>query len=339
MNIAVPSLTVGIFTAWIMTGVLIARKALRVASLSSVCHELEAQGLGKPEWKPFFRFENKHAVIQGKFLIFIRALVFGPFKFGMTLTYVFISFIATILLPPRGVAAVARWVARSILSTLGLDMIQHGTRAKSSVAPLLVANHISAMDILAVLSVGGCFVANDSVCRLPCVGAVSAAIGCIFVGRDSSSSRSTAREAVAHRLKGMMDGSSKVESQLVVFPEGTTTNGLGILEFRRGSFESAVPIQPVRIEYSNLQCSMAMVNIFELLSFLSVMPNSTISVTYLPIVTPTAGEPAEAVAARCRAVIKADNMESYGLQTHRDEIELLAFLRSDQFGRSHKKSN
>merc|ERR1712110_1089287 len=37
---------------------------------------------------------------------------------------------------------------------------------------------------------------------------------------------------------------------LLVFPEGTTSNGKGLLEFRKGAFVAGKPIRPVLIKYT-----------------------------------------------------------------------------------------
>ena len=45
---------------------------------------------------------------------------------------------------------------------------------------------------------------------------------------------------------------SRAWSQLVIFPEGATTNGKAILTFKAGGFIPGVAVQPVMIRYPNL---------------------------------------------------------------------------------------
>ena len=71
--------------------------------------------------------------------------------------------------------------------------------------------------------------------------------GTIFVNRNNKSSRSATAEAIRTALD---DGTS-----VLVFPEGTTTDGTIILPFRPRSFEAAnlagVPVQPILISYEH----------------------------------------------------------------------------------------
>lgn len=41
------------------------------------------------------------------------------------------------------------------------------------------------------------------------------------------------------------------KSPLMIFPEGTTSNGTSILPFRRGAFQSLLPVRPVSLKYPN----------------------------------------------------------------------------------------
>ena len=40
--------------------------------------------------------------------------------------------------------------------------------------------------------------------------------------------------------------------QLLVFPEGTTTNGRALVHFKSGSFQSGVPVQPVLARFPGM---------------------------------------------------------------------------------------
>ena len=217
----------------------------------------------------------------------------------------------------------SRFLSRIALLILGIRVTLHGNRASRSDAPCMASNHISFLDVIGFLSTGCSFVAKESVRELRLVGRVASAIGCIFVARDSSESRASARLEIKHKLE-----SGQQKDQLVIFPEGTITNGDGLLEFRRGGFEACLPVQPVRLEYSNLQVSLALLSPFELLCFLCCLQSSEMHMHYLPVIQ---SDSAEALAAKCRySIANAEGLRTlklFGLESHRDEQECSRFVK------------
>jgi 1-acyl-sn-glycerol-3-phosphate acyltransferase len=291
----------------------------------------------KPEWIPFLRkHDNRYTTISNSKML-LMSLTTAPIRILLCTILVFISGVAAVTLPTRGVAAVARWVSRSILKSLGISVVRAGKKVSPSEAACVVANHLSFLDILALLSLGCCFVANHGVLNLPGIGKVARAIGCIFVARDSPESRLAAKKAIAERLTGR-DPASESYAQLVIFPEGTTTNGRGLLHFRRGAFETeGVTIQPARIDYSNLQFAMALLSIIDLLCILSVMGSGNeITVNFLSPEYPPVWDDsaADEFANRCRTrIAEAPNpydpnskMELFKHGSHRDEAELMKLV-------------
>jgi len=77
--------------------------------------------------------------------------------------------------------------------------------------------------------------------------------------------------------------------QIIMFPEGTTTNGTAIIKFKPGAFIPGVPLQAVVISYPNIYSDLTWApnvplisTIFQLLcQFTNYM-----DITYLPIYTP-----------------------------------------------------
>jgi 1-acyl-sn-glycerol-3-phosphate acyltransferase len=227
---------------------------------------------------------------------------------------------------------------------MGIRVTRTGTRASVRDAPCIVANHISATDILALLSLGCCFVANNKVLDLPGIGRVAKAIGCIFVARDSQESRTSAKEAITQRLLEPSLISDSPDSQLVIFPEGTTTNGRGLIQFRRGAFESGVTIQPVRIDYSDLQCSMALLSIWELVCLLAVLGcDKEISVHFLEPVSHT-GTPDDMASlvrskiANTKTMFNAEPLQLFASGSHRDEAEMTKIISRMQPTRQVRES-
>ncbi|GMJ15389.1 LYSOPHOSPHATIDYLETHANOLAMINE ACYLTRANSFERASE1 [Hibiscus trionum] len=113
----------------------------------------------------------------------------------------------------------------------------------------IVSNHVSYLDILYHMSSSfPSFVAKRSVARIPLVGLVSKCLGCVYVQRESKSSDFkgvagvvTDRVHEAHQ--------NKCAPMMMLFPEGTTTNGDYLLPFKTGAFLAGAPVVPVILRY------------------------------------------------------------------------------------------
>jgi 1-acyl-sn-glycerol-3-phosphate acyltransferase len=81
---------------------------------------------------------------------------------------------------------------------------------------LVVANHVSYLDILIINALFPCvFLAKSEVAGWPVFGWVARALGCVFVKRDSLMGRANALRSCLRTLK---------TNNLALFPEGTTTS-------------------------------------------------------------------------------------------------------------------
>lgn len=80
---------------------------------------------------------------------------------------------------------------------------------------LVVANHVSYLDILIINALFPCvFLAKSEVAMWPVFGWVARALGCVFVKRDSLMGRANALRTCLRALH---------KNNLAIFPEGTTT--------------------------------------------------------------------------------------------------------------------
>lgn len=133
------------------------------------------------------------------------------------------------------------------LRLLGFRLHVHSSHSESyhtahARAPVLVASHVSWIDVLALNAANGAgFIAKASISRIPIVGSIARAMGCAFVDRQCSGASDAVRHEVASR---------DPDHPLVIFPEGTTTNGKYLLPFHRGAFLAGKPVQPVSVRYS-----------------------------------------------------------------------------------------
>ncbi|KAI7729726.1 hypothetical protein M8C21_020931 [Ambrosia artemisiifolia] len=113
----------------------------------------------------------------------------------------------------------------------------------------IISNHVSHLDILYHMSSSfPSFVAKRSVGKLPLVGLISKCLGCIYVQRESKSADFKGVSGVVNdRINEAHH--EKSAPMVMLFPEGTTTNGDYILPFKTGAFLSKAPVLPVILRY------------------------------------------------------------------------------------------
>lgn len=99
-----------------------------------------------------------------------------------------------------------------------------------------VANHSAWIDIgIMVRHFKVSFAAKEELSRVPMLGIMARAIGCIFVAREGAAE---VREGIVKQIAARQ---AEVEEKgeyfpLCIFPEGGTSNGSFILQFKRGAF-------------------------------------------------------------------------------------------------------
>ena len=150
---------------------------------------------------------------------------------------------------------VIRWMPllyhRTVCFILGIRVRVHGKR--SDVTPTLyVCNHISYLDIEVLGSrVPGSFVAKAEVATWPFFNVLARAQRTIFIERRTGKT-SASRDQMMKRLD--------TGDNLMLFPEGTSSDGTRVLPFRTALFGVAqlrrdgrpISVQPVAIAYTKL---------------------------------------------------------------------------------------
>ncbi|MDG2285100.1 MAG: lysophospholipid acyltransferase family protein, partial [Alphaproteobacteria bacterium] len=130
---------------------------------------------------------------------------------------------------------------------IGLSVRLEG-RIESGSTILFVSNHVSYFDIIALGSVlPASFVAKSDVAGWPVFGGLARLCQTVFVERRSVGARGQVAR-VSSRLE--KDGS------LIVFPEGTSSDGSRVLPFKSTLFASVeggnITVQPISINYTRL---------------------------------------------------------------------------------------
>lgn len=182
----------------------------------------------------------------------------------ITIMAIIIAVVTVLLLPFQIFASRAKrfWHKSLPMFWQGLMCKMMGLRVHSSgtIASdrplLLVANHISWADILVLGSLGQLsFVAKSEVKSWPLFGTFAVLQNTVFIERDQKKKSGAQADAIASRLKQ--------GDVLVLFAEGTSTDGNHILPFKSSLFGAAkvalqdapdghVLVQPVSIAYTKL---------------------------------------------------------------------------------------
>jgi 1-acyl-sn-glycerol-3-phosphate acyltransferase len=115
---------------------------------------------------------------------------------------------------------------------------------------LIVANHISWLDIFVINSLHPCrFVAKAEIRAWPVLGWLAARAGTVFIARGK-------RRELRHIFQGLVDVLKQGE-RVAFFPEGTTARQGTLLPFHANLFEAAidarVAVQPYALEYVDVQ--------------------------------------------------------------------------------------
>ncbi|WP_005035238.1 lysophospholipid acyltransferase family protein [Holophaga foetida] len=132
--------------------------------------------------------------------------------------------------------------SRDVLKALGVQVQVKG--AITDEAPIWVANHMSWLDPLVLLSLRPAQVlAKAEVADYPLIGNLARRHGLRFVQRESLASRTSA-------LQGLM-GAMDAGEPLLLFPEGTTTRGPRLAPLFRGgicaAFRKGVSLLPIHL--------------------------------------------------------------------------------------------
>lgn len=127
----------------------------------------------------------------------------------------------------------ATWLQGLATRALRILNIRVFVRGHVPRAGLLVMNHLSYLDILVLAAATpAVFIAKQEVASWPVFGWFAQAAGSVFVRRDRKTSVRAANRRVAELLKeGML---------VVLFPEGTSTDGRTVLPFRSSLLEPVV---------------------------------------------------------------------------------------------------
>ncbi|MDD4309119.1 MAG: lysophospholipid acyltransferase family protein [Candidatus Cloacimonetes bacterium] len=143
-------------------------------------------------------------------------------------------------------------ISKKFLKAFGITLkINHPERLKqlSGQSYLAVANHVSYTDIILLSSIENyAFITSVEMGNNPFLGNITREGGCLFTDRKKFVSLPKEIEKFADTIKQGF--------KVMLFPEGTSTNGETVKEFRKSLFQVAIladcPVLPFCVKYLSL---------------------------------------------------------------------------------------
>jgi len=211
----------------------------------------------------FSRLDENPGLVE-KVKFFVGLVTIAPVRLILLLivvvTYFLLAKIMLAFAPLQSNPPVRLWTrvaSRSALFLLGFLWIsvndEHKAKGRKSPA-IIVSNHISFIEILFFLSQEEipAFVMKKTCNSVPLIGSIATQFhGGVQVDNKSVGQRGTEiiRDKVRRMEKERRRNPGAYHQPLVIFPEGTTSNGSCFLRFRSGAFVSGTPVQPVYFNF------------------------------------------------------------------------------------------
>jgi len=137
------------------------------------------------------------------------------------------------------------WVLGITVKLVNKDLIQKGQNY------FIIGNHLSYLDVILIgCKKPGLFVGKKEVQSWPLLGQLAWLAGTIFV--DRSQKGPTANKPYIGQIANYL----KKGLTILVFPEGTSSNGEGVFPFKKAIFSSPIlaetPILPITLRYKSV---------------------------------------------------------------------------------------
>lgn len=165
-------------------------------------------------------------------------------------------------------------------------------QAESDSAPILVCGpHTTWWDAKAIVLAAHCpgGVSRTESAQVPILGRLIDFLQPVYVTREDPNSRQNTIREIKRRAQ-----SGGLWPQIVIFPEGTTTNGKALITFKPGAFIPAVPVQPVLLRYPNKLDTVTWTwegpGALKLLWLTLCQLHTRVEVEFLPVYTPNEDE-------------------------------------------------
>jgi len=181
-------------------------------------------------------------------------------------------------------------IFRCLIFCMGIIVNKKGKQVTVEEAPILVvAPHSTILDWVSIAVTRACPLAKYEISKLPIIGKMGRLLSTVWVKRDDQDEKNKTMETIKERC------SQKGWPQLLIFPEGTTTNGQALVRFRTGAFSTGHSVQPLCIRRLSGCCLVDTItwtwvkdhSVLALLVFTLLTPLTFLELEFLPVITPT----------------------------------------------------
>ncbi|XP_069678256.1 lipid droplet-regulating VLDL assembly factor AUP1-like [Periplaneta americana] len=247
-----------------------------------------------------------------KALLLVLYTPVGLVLAGVRLLIAVQALLVALLLPQ--IPAVKRFVLRSLCVALGIVVKQENSTVRDENVKVLVANHISPCDHIAVHLVSGSV--TPSVWELP--GPLCWALGLKEFGLRQG------REVLLTNIRSHFEKSTV---PVLCHPEGSTTSGkVGLLKFSSWPFCLTDAIQPVAIQIwrpacSDVAASALATGIWADIFWFLFVPCTIFTLRYLPVVVKDGGESDSQFGERAAQLLAAELGIEMTQHTASDKVE------------------
>ena len=113
--------------------------------------------------------------------------------------------------------------------------------ASQKQAPIVVSNHVGIYDMFYFFTKNVSFISKKAVASQFYIGMFAIAKQCIFLDRSDINDRNKVFELISERARRIQAGEHL--PSIMIFPEGTVSNGRTLVNFKRGAFACGAPIK------------------------------------------------------------------------------------------------
>lgn len=117
------------------------------------------------------------------------------------------------------------------------------------VAPIVVSNHVSWADMFFYLSYKVSFLSKEAVANTFLIGWHATTRQSIYLNREDQKDRTKVLEYIKDRTMRVREKEDIFP--LLIFPEGTCSNGRTLMSFKKGAFFTGDPIKIYVVQYNN----------------------------------------------------------------------------------------
>nr|XP_039266199.1 lysophosphatidylcholine acyltransferase 2-like isoform X2 [Styela clava] len=221
---------------------------------------LRKKSFALPKVNPFIH--DLQLSMKDKLQILVMSFTLAPIRlFLIFILLIFawlIAFISTLGLDIDSKKPVRSWrrlpilllqpIMRAVFFCMGVIWIeQKGLPASRKEAFIyVIAPHSTFYDAVPCAIIATTVVAKQDLISAPFIGTLLKTLQPVLVVRHDPESRKKTIQEIHRRASSQNEW-----PQIIVFPEGTCTNGKALITFKAGAFIPGVPVQPVLIRYPN----------------------------------------------------------------------------------------